>query len=49
MQVEAQSLADAVWNFGEDMVACEGVTGNVIVAVDNLVDYLEERKKELGL
>jgi hypothetical protein len=49
MKVEAQVLADNVWEFGEDMVACEGVTGSLIVAADNLADYLEDRKRELGL
>jgi hypothetical protein len=46
---EARDLGGEVWDFGEEMAECERPTGAVIVEADNLVSYLEDRKKELGL
>lgn len=46
---EARDLGGEVWDFGEEMADCERPTGNLIVEADNLVDYLEDRKKALGL
>lgn len=46
---EARDLGGAIWDFGEEMANCERPTGALIVEADNLVTYLEDRKKELGL
>jgi hypothetical protein len=46
---EARDLGGEVWDFGEEMADCERPTGNLIVEADNLVSYLEDRKKALGL
>lgn len=46
---EARELGGRVWDFGEEMAECERPTGSLIVEADNLVSYLEDRKKELGL
>lgn len=46
---EARDLGGEVWDFGEEMAGCERPTGALIVEADNLVTYLEDRKRELGL
>lgn len=46
---EARDLGGEVWDFGEEMTGCERPTGALIVEADNLVSYLEDRKKALGL
>lgn len=46
---EARELGGGIWDFGEEMADCERPIGALIVEADNLVEYLENRKKELGL
>lgn len=46
---EAATLGGDIWDFGEEMTACEGVIDKLNAAADSLVSYLEDRKKELGL
>ncbi|HET9144103.1 hypothetical protein [Actinophytocola sp.] len=49
LATEAEALGGNIWDFGEEMTACEGVIDQLNAAADNLVSYLEGRKKELGL
>lgn len=46
---EARDLGGEVWDFGEEMTDCERPIGALTFEAENLVSYLEDRKKALGL
>lgn len=46
IQIALADVGEKIWDHRPMLAECEGPIGSATVEIDNLVDYLEDQKKE---